>query len=162
MIGIIADTHDNMSAIREAVEFFNSQDVEMVVHAGDLISPFTAREFKKLNSGLIAVFGNNEGEREGLKKKFSEIGTELKDLHEFEHSGRRIFLYHGTYEEIVSIAARSGLYDVVVRGHTHKAGIERNENCLIINPGECCGYLSGKRTVALLNLEKMEAEIHEI
>jgi len=162
MIGIIADTHDNMPAIRKAVEFFNENDVELVIHAGDLISPFTAGEFKKLNSNLIAIFGNNEGEKEGLKKKFSELGTELRDLHEFEHSGKRIFVYHGTYEEVISLAAKSKLYDIVVRGHTHEAKVEKNGNCLIVNPGECCGYLSGKRTVALLNLEKMEAEIHEI
>jgi len=29
----------------------------------------------------------------------------------------------------------------------------------LINPREVCGYLTGKRTVCLLDLEKMQAEI---
>ena len=60
------------------------------------------------------------------------------------------------------MAVRSQIYDVIIRGHTHESKVERNRNCLIINPGECCGYLSGKRTVAILNLESMKVEIHEI
>jgi predicted phosphodiesterase len=40
MIGIISDSHDNMDAIRRAVEFFNKKEVKAVLHAGDLVSPY--------------------------------------------------------------------------------------------------------------------------
>jgi len=33
---------------------------------------------------------------------------------------------------------------------------------LLVNPGEVCGYLSGRKTVALLDLEEMNAEIVEL
>jgi predicted phosphodiesterase len=33
---------------------------------------------------------------------------------------------------------------------------------MCVNPGEVCGYLSGKRTVAIVDLDRMEAEIVEI
>jgi uncharacterized protein len=52
LIGIISDSHDNLEAIRKAVEFFNNNDVKAVLHAGDLVSPFTARAFKELKSKL--------------------------------------------------------------------------------------------------------------
>jgi putative phosphoesterase len=52
LIGIISDSHDNMDAIRKAVGFFNNSDVKAVLHAGDLVSPFTARAFKELKSKL--------------------------------------------------------------------------------------------------------------
>jgi len=41
MIGIMSDSHDHMEAIRAAVEVFNQAGVKLVVHAGDLIAPFT-------------------------------------------------------------------------------------------------------------------------
>ena len=53
-------------------------------------------------------------------------------------------------------------YDIVVRGHTHKPEIKKVGKTLVINPGEACGYLSGKRTIALLDLEKSKGEIFEI
>jgi len=33
---------------------------------------------------------------------------------------------------------------------------------LIINPGECGGWLSGKSTIALLDLKNLEAKIIEL
>ncbi len=47
-IGIISDTHDNLALIKKAVTFFNGEKVDLVLHAGDFVSPFTALEFKNL------------------------------------------------------------------------------------------------------------------
>ena len=74
MIGIISDSHDNMNALWKAVEFFNERGVKAVLHAGDLISPFTARAFKELKPKLYFVFGNNDGDRVTLIKRLEEIG----------------------------------------------------------------------------------------
>ncbi|MCD6495052.1 metallophosphoesterase family protein, partial [Candidatus Bipolaricaulota bacterium] len=38
-IGIISDTHDNMPKIAAAVRLFNEEHIDLVVHAGDFISP---------------------------------------------------------------------------------------------------------------------------
>lgn len=160
MIGIIADTHDHMKAIRKAVKFFNSKKVELVLHAGDFIAPFTVREFKNLNARLIGVFGNNDGERRHLKENYlSQMHTELKEVQEVELRGKKIFLYHGTNEQMIRIAIKSERYDVVIRGHTHKPEVNQEGKTLVTNPGEACGYLSGKKTVALLDLEKLKAKI---
>jgi putative phosphoesterase len=162
MIGIMSDTHDDLEGIRKAVNFFNSMNVGLVLHAGDVISPFTVKEFKALECRLEGVFGNNDGERWGLNEKFSEIGTELRDLIELEHDGVRICLYHGTYEAIVKALAESSIYDVVVRGHTHRAEITKRDETILINPGEVCGYLTGKKTVAVLDTGDMKADICDI
>ena len=162
MIGIIADTHDNIDAIRKSVEFFNSMDVSLVLHAGDLISPFTVREFEKLDAKFLGVFGNNDGERNGLNEKFSKIGVKLEDFITLEYKGKQICVYHGTYKSIVNALLKSRHYDIVIKGHTHKVEIEKCENTLLINPGEACGYLTGKRTVATLDVKKMDVQTHEI
>lgn len=151
-----------MVAIREAVCFLNSQSVSMVLHAGDYVAPFTVREWKNLRCPFHGVYGNNDGEKKGLLRAFSEMGTELKDFEEIISEEKRIALYHGTVSEFLSSLISGGEYDVVVRGHTHNAEIKREGKTLVINPGELCGYLTGKKTLCLLDLASMTASLHEI
>jgi hypothetical protein len=158
MIGIISDSHDNIDAIKEAIAFLNGKNVEMVIHSGDIISPFVARIFEGLNADLKVIFGNNDGDRMMLKMIFEKIGAEvLGEFGSLTIDGKRICVIHGTEEEIVSALASSGIFDVIIRGHTHEASIK--EDPLIINPGEVCGYLTGRRSLALLDIRRMEAEI---
>ena len=157
MIGIISDTHDNVYAVREAVEYLNSLDLELVIHAGDYIAPFTAIELKKLDAKMVGVFGNNDGEKDGLRKHLPE----LVELAEFEHKGKKFAVYHGTIESVVDALVKSKKYDIVIRGHNHLPQIEDADGVLLINPGELCGYSHGKRTLCLLDIDKMHAEIKE-
>jgi predicted phosphodiesterase len=50
----------------------------------------------------------------------------------------------------------------VVSGHTHIPVNKIRGKTLVICPGEVCGYLSGKATIALLDTAKHEAQIVEI
>ena len=154
MIGIMSDSHDNMDAIKAAVELFNKKKVKTVLHAGDIISPFTATAFSKLDADMYFVFGNNDGDRLLIKEKFDEIGAQCcGDFGDLEIDGKRIALIHGTYEPPVTALAESGDFDIVIRGHTHHAGVTKINETLLINPGEAAGVLTGKRTVALLDPE---------
>jgi putative phosphoesterase len=154
MIGILSDSHDNMDAIKAAVELFNKKKVKTVLHAGDIISPFTATAFSKLEADLYFVFGNNDGDRLLLKQKFEEIGAECcGEFGDLQIDGKRIALLHGIYEPPVNAMAESGNFDIIVRGHTHHASVTKINETLLINPGETAGVLTGKRTVALLDPE---------
>lgn len=157
MIGIMSDSHDNLKAIKKAVKYFNSGNVDLVVHAGDLISPFTAQEFLKLNSPLIAVFGNNDGEREGLIKAYQNM-CYLEDFKAISIENLEIALIHGKNPAIVESLSSCGKYDVVIFGHSHNLEI-KEEGTLLINPGETCGYLSGDKTVVLLDQKDLSYEI---
>jgi uncharacterized protein len=157
MIGIMSDSHDNLDAIRKTVKLFNSKDLDIVIHAGDLISPFTATEFQKLDPELVAVYGNNDGEREGLKIAYEDICL-LEDFKEISVEGWKFSIIHGTNPAIVDSLRKSGKYDVVVRGHTHKLEI-LNGNTMLINPGEVCGYVSSKQTVVLLDTDDLSFEV---
>ena len=165
--GIIADTHDNLDAIRKAVELFNGEGIEILIHAGDFVAPFTEKPFGLLKAPLVGVFGNNDGDKLLLKEKYKEkgVGEIYEDPYEFELATKKIIVTHRP--EIVKALAVSGVYDVVICGHTHKAVIEKREDkkeaeTLVINPGECCGYLTGRKTVAILDLENEEAKIVEL
>jgi len=158
LIGIMSDTHDNLPAIRKAVDFLNERGVELVIHAGDYVAPFVARELKRLKAPLKGVFGNNDGERKGL---YEALGI-YDEILEIEADGMKIAVTHGTDERIVKALARSRLYDVVIVGHTHRYEIREEGRTILVNPGEVCGYLSGVRSVALLDTRKREVQIVNI
>ena len=157
MIGIMSDSHDNLDAIRKAIKIFNNRDLDLVIHAGDLISPFTAFEFQKLDPELVAIYGNNDGEREGLKNAYKEICL-LEDFKEISVEGWKFSIIHGTNSAIVDSLRKCGKYDVVVRGHTHELEI-LNGKTMVINPGEVCGYVSSKQTVVLLDTDDLSFEV---
>lgn len=156
LIGVIADTHDNMYMLKRAVDLFNERGVGLVLHAGDYIAPFTSREFRRLECRLVGVFGNNDGEKFGLVKQFEDFGELHEGIHQLEIEGKKIAITH--YLEIAETLAGSGAYDVVVYGHTHRPDI-RGPHPLVVNPGECGGWLEGKSTVVILDIEALDAEL---
>ena len=52
--------------------------------------------------------------------------------------------------------------DVIVTGHTHEVVNRFDNDKLILNPGECCGWVSGRCTVAVLDTEGPSAEVCEL
>lgn len=162
IIGLISDTHDNVPMIKKAVERLKEERVKLVLHAGDYISAFTAKPYAELDVPMIGVFGNNCAETETLKKVYSEVGADLRGYFtEVEAGGLRIALTHGHLKPELD-RAMDGVYDVVVRGHIHRSSVRKEKGKLIVNPGEVCGYVSGRNTIAFLDTEKRFAWISEL
>jgi len=158
MIGIISDTHENVRLIMRAVTFFKSKNLDLVIHCGDLISPPVMEHFVGLP--MRFVFGNNDGERSGLRKKALELGFgEIDDTLSFEHSGKSFFVYHGTDMRTVDKAVQSQKYDYVLHGHTHEVRNELVGKTRIINPGAL--FAAPVYTVALLEVESGKVSIEE-
>ena len=160
IVGIISDTHDRLPLLDEAVKRLNEEKVELVLHAGDYVAPFVVSHFKPLKAKLIGVFGNNDGDKELLKKWFTELGAEIRGkFAEVIVDGLRIALLHGDEAELLRSLIDVESYDVIVHGHTHEAKTYRKGKTLVINPGEACGYLSEKPTIAILNTKPLDAKI---
>ena len=149
-----------MPLIEKAIEQLNQESVELVLHAGDYVAPFTIMRFKKLKAKLIGVFGNNDGDHEFLKKRFAEVnGAEIRgQFAEVKADGLKIALLHGE-EELLQSLINTNSYDVVVHGHFHEAKIYKRGKTIVINPGEVCGYLSREPTFALLDTKTREVKI---
>ena len=164
LIGLMADTHDNLPLIDKAIRRLNEENVEIVLHAGDYVSPFVIPKFKGLKAKLIGVFGNNDGDHELLKRRFSE--NEKLEIHdnfaEVNVDNLKIALLHGSDRELLKSLTESESFDVVIHGHSHNAEVYRKGNTLVVNPGEVCGYLSGKSTIAFFDTAKREATITEL
>ena len=163
-VGLVSDTHDNLPMVEKTVKRLNEEKVDLVLHAGDYVAPFVIPIFKGLKSKLVGVFGNNDGDHELLKKRFSETqNCEVRGRFALvDAKGFKIALLHGDETELLDALVNCDGFDAVVYGHLHAMGVRKKGNALIVNPGEVCGYLSGKSTIALLDTVKREARIIEL
>jgi uncharacterized protein len=155
LIGIMSDTHDHLIYTKKAIELFNDKKVKYVIHAGDYTSPFTLKLFKELKCKYTGIFGNNDGDKLLLLERAD--GNIHNQPYIFTLNNKRIIVMHEHH--VVDALADSGHFDLVIYGHTHKADVRKVKNTLIVNPGEVGTWLYGKSSVALADLNKMEAEI---
>ncbi|MCD6529700.1 metallophosphoesterase [Candidatus Bathyarchaeota archaeon] len=163
IVGLISDIHDRLPLLEKAVDRLNKEKVDLVLCAGDYVAPFVTPYFKALKARMIGVFGNNDAEKQTLKKRFSDMGFDVQgSFRRVEVDGLKVALLHGNEVELLKSVLDLSSFDVIVYGHTHKAEVQRRNGKLVINPGEVCGYLSGRSTIARLDTETLEAEIIEL
>jgi putative phosphoesterase len=159
LIGIMSDSHDNVQGLKSALGIFSNRGVELVLHAGDMIGSGNCYAFYGCGMQVKLVFGNNDGDRAGLIRDFAPAnGQYLGDFGEMEADGLKIAMLHGTDEALVRAVVASQLYDIVVRGHSHRYEATRQGRTLLINPGEIWGYLTGSRSAAILDTTTLNVE----
>lgn len=160
-LGIISDTHDDIEPTKKAIEFFEDQDVDSVVHCGDMIAPFTAERFDR-DFDFYAVRGNNDGEC-NLQETIEEFGTWLGEMGELEFEGKKFAVYHGTNSDIARGLVESEEYDYVLKGHTHQKIIRETESTIKINPGAIRLPEQDERFhVVILDVETGDVEFHSV
>lgn len=157
-IAIISDTHDRLDRLAAALQAARERGCETLLHLGDFVAPFALKEIVKWPGTLKALFGNNDGERAGLRRLLPEL-AEGPVLWEVE--GLKLGAAHAR-EELPREWFSS--CEVVCYGHSHKRLVRPGAGgrALEINPGECCGWLSGVSSFAVLEPETLRAEIVEL
>lgn len=153
----MSDSHDNLDAVKQAVRIFKEMACDLVIHAGDFVAPFAAKELENILCPVKAVFGNCDGEKKGLERTIEPFGEIREAPLVFSHRDKSILITHIHFS--VEKYAASGRYDLIVYGHTHHPEIRESRGALLINPGETGGWLSGKSSVALLDPDIWEAEL---
>ncbi|MDD5006233.1 MAG: metallophosphoesterase [Candidatus Omnitrophica bacterium] len=157
ILGIISDSHDNIPKLKKAISLFNKKNVNLVLHAGDYIAPFSVVMMENnLKCEYLGVFGNNDGEKKGLTK--NSQGKISNDFLELDKFSRKIFLTHDISKARIDFSH----YDIIISGHTHKDSIEKRGHTWFVNPGECGGWLSGKSSVAIFDLIGDTVKIHRL
>ncbi len=160
IIGVFADTHDHLENIRRCVAHFNQRRCDLVVFAGDLVSTFAVPPLRELSCPLVASFGDNEGNKIGIRGGMEIIG----EIHDppFGYcaaDGTRLLITH----QLELLRHDYAGSDVVIFAHTHRPLIRRDgQGRLFLNPGEAIGWTYGQATVAQLDTVSMQAEIVEL
>ena len=152
-VGVISDTHIPVRAKKIPDRVFKVfQNVDFIVHAGDLVQLSVIDDLEQL-APVLVVSGNMDG---------PEIRGKLPKLDSFKVFDWRIGVTHdpGTLfgmRKMREIVKKNG-FDVLVYGHTHSSNMKWEGNILFINPGSPTNpappFLA-KPTVALLRLTKV-------
>ncbi len=148
-IGLISDTH---GLLRPQLETFMT-GCELIVHAGDIGSAQVVPALEAW-APVRAVCGNVD--TQPWTRRFPR-----DDL--FQIGGKWLYVLH-IVEHLPIDPVAAGV-DVVVHGHSHRAGIKTKQGVLYVNPGS-----AGPRrfslpvTVARLTIDEhgIEAAIEEI
>jgi len=170
LVGVISDTHDNVPATRRIIRELTEHGVKLIIHLGDVVSPFTLRFMREEAGSLkfIIVKGNNDGDIYLLTRLSTSFGWSFhSEPALLDIDGRRLLLVHGygdaeSTERIVDALAKSMDVDGVLYGHTHVARLVNYGGKLVFNPGEACGYLTGRHTYGVLDTGMLKAEVLEL
>jgi putative phosphoesterase len=167
-IGVISDTHDNLISLKKALQLFKANNVEMILHCGDWVSPFTV-EFlsQNIDVPIKGVLGNNKGDIKRTLQRNSELKNPVEfpkgETFELEIDGKKIAVYHGDDTILLNALISSKNYDVIFTGHTHTTRNEAIDGALIVNPGTTCYASEGKiidfASIAIYDTSKHSAEL---
>ncbi len=163
-VAVLSDTHDNLVNVRKINRILEERKPDLVIHLGDIVSPFTLKALQEPGRRIVALYGNNDGERLKLMEVAREGSSEIHEPpHVMELDGRRILALHGWGSQektrmLVHSLAASGDYDIVLYGHTHRWHLEKVGKTLILNPGSAYGLLFSEATMAILDLELLSVE----
>ena len=154
-IGIISDSHDNVEAIKKACGIIINAGCSLIIHAGDICSPFVAKVLKEAGVEVKAVFGNNDGDRVALSKML-DIRPVPRHL---EVDGVTIVVFH---EPFINDFIDPQKVDLLVYGHTHQKGISYKDKMIVLNPGTVSGVLAETKSLAIFDTKERKVEFIEI
>lgn len=160
-IALLSDSHDNVDNLEKAIADANSRDCEILIHAGDLMSPQHIDNLKRFKGKAFFVFGNNDSEKEEIRERSKDSNILVAgDFYDGMIDDQRVYVTH--YPEIAKTAFFSGSYDLVVFGHTHQKMSERKDEKILINPGEIYGQRKGHASWAIYDSETRGVEFVEV
>ena len=130
LIGLISDTHipERADKIPEKVfEIF--KDVEMIMHAGDLVSRDVLEELENVapticvQGNMDRMYGQKLPKREKIRVENFTFGLDHGEVYP-----------RGDTQQLKYIGMEMGV-DVLVTGHTHTPFIKELDKMVLLNPG---------------------------
>jgi hypothetical protein len=153
LIAIISDVHNNTTNLKKVLNYCTKNKIEKIICCGDLASLETLNFLNDNFRGEIYfTFGNMDDEHlQNYKILQKYKNTKVyKNFGETKIDNREIaFVHHPTKAEEL---AKSGKYNFVFHGHTHKPWTEVINNCILLNPGNVAGEIYPP-TFAIWNTE---------
>ena len=157
-LAVISDTHGHVPFTLEAVREIERRAPDLVLHCGDIgsasvVALFTGRPIR-------FVFGNVD-ERWLLRSAISDAGLICdEEFGELELAGTRIAFLHGDDEDRLAETIRSGDYDLVCHGHTHRQRWEIVGSTHVLNPGAI--HRATPHSFAIVSLPALQVEFIEL
>lgn len=168
-LGVISDIHGSIDSWKKIMnEYF--QDVEAIIHAGDLFDDFKTRvhmkeladEINALKIPFIAAKGNCDSEEDMAAVNFPVASpyafAQMESIRILVHHAKKL-----SDKEKVSLAKRWKI-DVFIFGHTHIPEVREENRVVLFNPGSPS---MGKReqSVGIIEIDggkKLSIKVYDI
>ncbi|MFA5093544.1 MAG: metallophosphoesterase family protein [Candidatus Omnitrophota bacterium] len=159
-IGVISDTHIPLKAEHVPAAALDAfKQVDMVVHAGDMIELSAINELREVCQNVVAVCGNMDPEK--IAKKFP-----VKNI--FQVCGFKIAVMHGygapvDLIKVLKDAFKNDHPNIIIFGHSHQPMNEIIDGVLFFNPGSATDQSTGCTSYGILDIDKeIDAKIIKI
>lgn len=149
-IGIISDTHRNLTCISRLEDIFKGTD--MIIHLGDNV-----KDVQEISSHFKCPFISVKGNCDFTNKVPDEIVKEI--------GGKRFFITHGHKYDIkrgidkLRYRALELKVDIVLFGHSHCSMCQCIEGIWYANPGSPSLPRDASETVAIITFEDEKTDI---
>ena len=155
-VGVVSDTHNNIKNIKKIICLFNEEQVDLVIHTGDISKAETLRIFSELDAPLVGVFGNNDRIEEGLEEVCVEYNFNFQEPPlSLTLENKKVAVFHEP-ELIDDYIKDHKDTDLILHGHTHRYREEKIDKTVYFNPGESAGSMEGKSALGIVNLNNLE------
>lgn len=157
-IGIISDTHNETARTQAALAVFRARGVTRLIHCGDVTVPTMIQLFEGWDS--VFVYGNIDREKVALAQAVaSTAGPHYIGMaYEEALNGLQLGVCHGHDEELLEAMVTSGVYGLVLHGHTHRRRDQQIGDTRVICPGALGGRFPERRSVCVFDLATQVAE----
>ena len=158
-LGVISDTHGDVSNTRKAVRMLEAMGVGMVIHCGDVGSPRIPSLFRQWPTHF--VLGNVDRPGDEITQAIQEAGLVCHgQFGSLTARNRNIAFLHSDDLRCFRETVDSGDWDLVCYGHTHRADQQHVGSTLVLNPGAISR--AWPPTIAVVDLERLTAHVMEI
>jgi uncharacterized protein len=147
-ITVLSDIHNNEVNLKKVLDFCAREKIETIICCGDMASRETLEFMNDNFSGnILYTFGNADYDdlRELAEQKKYRNTFLFKNFGEAVIEKKNVAFVH--FPDIAKSLARTGKYDFIFYGHTHKPWIEKSKadgnqkEYTLLNPGTVAGEI---------------------
>ena len=169
-IGVMSDTHGSLPYFEKALDLL--EDCDVIFHIGDVLYHGPRDDLpegynpkgviEKINNldNMIIVRGNCDADVDQMVIKHP-----IEDGYVLTEVGRVTFLLDHGYlepkEEIIK-RAKAKEANVLILGHTHVKELYMDEDLVVLNPGSTSIPKDGSHSVAIIEIEPIEGNNHQV
>lgn len=161
-IGVMSDTHDNLSNTMAVLSTYRDWGIDTIVHCGDLTSPEMVSHFQGFR--VIFTTGNMDHTTGAIKKRLGKMREDnfAGLVYKGSLGGVPIAVTHSHVDGKIMELVRENRFKWIFHGHTHEKCDEVIRGVRIVNPGALGGLGREPRTFCIVDLDAENVEFIKV
>lgn len=161
-IGVLSDTHDNLTNLVPVLETFKERGIKTLIHCGDLTSLDMISHFKGFR--MIYTIGNMDVATGAIKKRIEKMNTDnfAGMVYRGKLDGVPVAVTHSHIDGKVMELVQEQRFKWIFHGHTHEKRDEVVRGVRIVNPGALGGLGREPRSFCVVDLDTEDVEFIQV